>query len=120
VADCLTAEPDDWKTRCYPPDARFNSIIALDLKTGQPKWSFFGAGAEVYRLACGTLPEWWKALAKFYAGDGPGRVCPAAGDFLDWSFATGSPICSRSTPLAELAMWSASARKAASTGCSMQ
>jgi polyvinyl alcohol dehydrogenase (cytochrome) len=31
VADCLTAEPDDWKTRCYPPDARFNSIIALDL-----------------------------------------------------------------------------------------
>lgn len=91
VVACLTAEPDDWKTGCYPPDARFNSIIALDLKTGQPKWSFFGSGADVYRLACGRLPESWKALAKFYAGDGPTRVCPPAGDFLDWSFATGSP-----------------------------
>jgi polyvinyl alcohol dehydrogenase (cytochrome) len=91
VVACLTAAPDDWKTGCYPPDARFNSIIALDLKTGQPKWSFFGSGADVYRLACGTLPEPWNALGKFYAGDGPGRVCPPASDFLDWSFATGSP-----------------------------
>jgi polyvinyl alcohol dehydrogenase (cytochrome) len=66
-------------------------LLRFDLKTGQPKWSFFGSGAEVYRLACGTLPESWKALGKFYAGDGSGRVCPPAGDFLDWSFATGSP-----------------------------
>jgi polyvinyl alcohol dehydrogenase (cytochrome) len=91
VVACLTAATDDWKTGCYPPDARFNSIIALDVKTGQPRWSFFGAGADVYRLACGTLPESWNARAQFYAGAGPGRVCPPAGDFLDWSFATGSP-----------------------------
>ena len=37
------------------------------------------------------MPELWKALASFYAGAGAGRFCPPAGDFLDWSFATGSP-----------------------------
>ncbi len=91
VVDCLTVEPDDWNPACWPRDARFNSLIALDLGTGQPKWSFFGSGAEVYRLACGRMPESWKAFARFYTGAGAARVCPPAGDFLDWSFATGSP-----------------------------
>jgi polyvinyl alcohol dehydrogenase (cytochrome) len=91
VVDCLTVEPDDWNPACWPRDARFNSLIALDLGTGQPKWSFFGSGAQVYRLACGRLPRSWQALARFYAGGGAARVCPPAGDFLDWSFATGSP-----------------------------
>jgi polyvinyl alcohol dehydrogenase (cytochrome) len=91
VVDCLTVEPDDWNPGCWPREARFNSLIALDLETGQPKWSFFGSGAEVYRLACGRLAEAWNALARFYSGGGAARVCPPAGDFLDWSFATGSP-----------------------------
>jgi polyvinyl alcohol dehydrogenase (cytochrome) len=87
----LAAAPDDWNPGCYPPGARFNSLIALDLRTGQPKWSFLGSGAEVYRFACGTLPQPWNALAKDYTGSGPARWCPPAGDFLNWSFATGSP-----------------------------
>ena len=91
VVACLTVEPDDWNPACWPREARFNSLIALDLGTGRPRWSFLGAGAEVYRLACGRSPEAWKAFARFYAGDGAGRFCPPAGDFLDWSFATGSP-----------------------------
>ncbi|MFL5251983.1 MAG: PQQ-binding-like beta-propeller repeat protein [Rhodopila sp.] len=91
VIACLAAAADDWKSGCYPPEARFNSIVALDLRTGQPKWSFLGSGAEVYRFACGTWPQPWNALAKDYAGAGPARNCPPAGDFLDWSFATGSP-----------------------------
>jgi len=91
VVACLAAAPDDWKPGCYPPEARFNSIVALDLETGQPKWSFFGSGAGVYRFACGILPQAWNALAKDYTGAGPARYCPPPGDFLDWSFATGSP-----------------------------
>jgi polyvinyl alcohol dehydrogenase (cytochrome) len=97
VVACLMSAADDWKAGCYPPDARFNSVIALDLATGQPKWSFFGSGADVYRFACGTLPQPWNALAKDYTGAGPARYCPPAGDFLDWSFATGSPHLFRTT-----------------------
>jgi len=67
----------DCTVECPRHGSRF------DLKTGQPKWSFFGSGADVYRLACGRLPESGKALATFYAGDGPTRVCPPAGDFLE-------------------------------------
>jgi polyvinyl alcohol dehydrogenase (cytochrome) len=91
VTDCLTAEPNDWKAACYPSDARFSSVIALDLETGRPKWSTFGAGPDVYQSVCGTLPVSWKPFATDYAGGGPGRVCPPASDFLSWSFATGSP-----------------------------
>jgi polyvinyl alcohol dehydrogenase (cytochrome) len=91
VVACLIAARDDWKKGCYPPDARFNSLIALNLKTGQPRWSFFGAGADVYRLACGRWPEPWTVFFKLYAGNGPVRYCPPVGDFMDWSFATGSP-----------------------------
>ncbi|WP_158258553.1 outer membrane protein assembly factor BamB family protein [Rhodopila globiformis] len=97
VVACLAGAADDWKPGCYPPDARFNSLVALDLATGQPKWSFRGSGADVYRFACGTLPQPWDALAKDYTGAGPARYCPPAGDFLDWSFATGSPQLFRAT-----------------------
>jgi polyvinyl alcohol dehydrogenase (cytochrome) len=43
------------------------------------------------------LPQAWNALAKDYTGAGPARYCPPAGDFLDWSFATGSPQLFRIT-----------------------
>src|SRR5690606_4564361 len=73
-------------------DALFNSVIALDLATGEKRWSFFGSGADVYRMACGGIPSPSNALARNYVGDKPGpRLCPPPGDLLDWSFATGSP-----------------------------
>ena len=89
VTACLTASPDDWNAACYPPDARFNSLIAVDLNTGQVRWSFMGAGADVWQMACGTLARSWMPMTQL---KGPGvKACPPAGDFLDWSFGTGAP-----------------------------
>ncbi len=88
VTACLIAARNDWDASCYPPEARFNSVMALDLATGAPRWTFFGAGAEVWKLACGPLPESWSNVA---VGGMPVRICPPPGDFVNWAFAAGAP-----------------------------
>ena len=36
-----------------------NSVIAFDLRTGEPRWSFRGAGPDARRLGCGAAPAAW-------------------------------------------------------------
>jgi polyvinyl alcohol dehydrogenase (cytochrome) len=59
VTACLAADADGWDEACFPPGAYFNSVIALDLRTGQPRWSFRGAGPEARQLGCGSQPPDW-------------------------------------------------------------
>jgi len=74
VTACLSAQPDGWSETCFPRGAYFNSVVAFDLRTGAPRWSFRGAGPEARRLACGNLPPdvTW---------------CPPADNFSTWDFA---------------------------------
>jgi polyvinyl alcohol dehydrogenase (cytochrome) len=59
VTACLAAAPGGWDEACFPPDAYFNSVIAFDMHTGAPRWSFRGAGPEARRLGCGPTPPTW-------------------------------------------------------------
>ena len=73
VTACLAAAPGGWDESCFPSDAYFNSVIAFDLRTGAPQWSFRGAGPEARRLGCGDEPPAW---------------CPAwENNFNVWDFA---------------------------------
>ena len=59
VTDCLAADPDGWDEDCFPENAYFNSVIGFDLHTGEPRWSFRGAGPDARRLGCGSpAPSW--------------------------------------------------------------
>jgi polyvinyl alcohol dehydrogenase (cytochrome) len=92
VTACLRAAPDDWNPDCYPADARFNSITALDIATGKPHWTFFGAGTQVWEMACGELPRATYPFPLQGIGHASAvRICPPPGDFLNWAFAAGSP-----------------------------
>jgi polyvinyl alcohol dehydrogenase (cytochrome) len=77
VTNCLAAA-GGWNEACFPRDARFNSIVAFDLRTGRPRWSFRGAGADARELVCGKLPAsvTW---------------CPPADLFHVWDFAGAGP-----------------------------
>ena len=59
VNTCLAAAPNGWSESCFPKDAYFNSVIAFDLRTGKPRWSFRGAGPDARRLGCGENPPSW-------------------------------------------------------------
>lgn len=73
VEACLAAAPDGWSEDCFPRGAYFNSVVAFDLRTGKPRWSFRGAGPEARRLGCGPNPPSW---------------CPAwENNFSVWDFA---------------------------------
>jgi polyvinyl alcohol dehydrogenase (cytochrome) len=62
VTACLAADPDGWDEACFPEDAFFNSVVAFDLRTGAPRWSFRGAGPEARVLGCGDpAPAWCPA-----------------------------------------------------------
>jgi polyvinyl alcohol dehydrogenase (cytochrome) len=72
VTACLAAAPNQWNEACFPPDAFFNSVIAFDLRSGEPRWSFRGAGPDARQRACGDNPPSW---------------CPAWENFSVWDFA---------------------------------
>jgi len=59
VTACLADKPGGWSESCYPAGAYFNSVIAFDLRTGRPRWSFRGAGPRARRLGCGPRPPAW-------------------------------------------------------------
>jgi len=59
VTACLAAAPGGWDEACFPAGAYFNSVVALDLRTGAPRWSFRGAGPDARRLGCGDTPPAW-------------------------------------------------------------
>jgi polyvinyl alcohol dehydrogenase (cytochrome) len=74
VNECLAAAPGGWSEGCFPADAYFNSLVAFDLGTGEPRWGFRVAGPEARALACGSLPDdvTW---------------CPPADNFSIWDLA---------------------------------
>jgi polyvinyl alcohol dehydrogenase (cytochrome) len=59
VTACLAAAPGGWSESCFPANAYFNSVIAFDLRTGTPRWSFRGAGPQARLLGCGPTPPAW-------------------------------------------------------------
>jgi len=59
VTAWLAAAPDGWSEACFPENAYFNSVVAFDLRTGTPEWSFRGAGPDARRLGCGDDPPAW-------------------------------------------------------------
>ena len=76
VTACLAADNDHngdgWDEACFPAGAYFNSVIAFDLRTGAPRWSFRGAGPDARLLGCGQTPPAW---------------CPPWQNFSIWDFA---------------------------------
>lgn len=75
VTACLAADPDGWNEACFPAGAYFNSVIAFDLHTGAPRWSFRGAGPDARALGCGEpapswCPDWHNFSIWDYAGSG--------------------------------------------------
>jgi polyvinyl alcohol dehydrogenase (cytochrome) len=47
---------DHWSESCFPPGDYFSSVVALDLHTGDVRWSYRVAGTEAWQAACGGLP----------------------------------------------------------------
>jgi polyvinyl alcohol dehydrogenase (cytochrome) len=87
VTDCLIKARGDWDASCYPADYRQNSLIAMDLQTGEVKWSFLGSGLDAWEYACGSWPDYW---SKEQRGSTEGaRNCPLPGDMWNWAFAGG-------------------------------
>ena len=86
VTACLAAALNDWDPRCYPEDALANALIAADVDTGAPKWTFLATGADAYEIACGEIPSitWQRPVEH-------NRLCPPLGDWVNWGFAVGSP-----------------------------
>jgi polyvinyl alcohol dehydrogenase (cytochrome) len=83
VAACLAAAPGGWGESCYPSGVYSNSVIAFDLRTGQPRWSFRGAGNDSWQIACGSQPPdvtWCPAAANYLP------TTPAI-QFSIWDFA---------------------------------
>ena len=74
VTACLAATPGGWSEACFPSGAYFNAVVAFDLRTGQPRWAFRGAGADAWQQACGPLPS---SVTR----------CPPATLFSVWDFA---------------------------------
>ncbi|NMA97653.1 MAG: PQQ-binding-like beta-propeller repeat protein [Phyllobacteriaceae bacterium] len=89
----LQAAPNNWDRTAFPDDFRASSVIAVDLHTGAVKWSFFGSGLDVWEMVCGEYPG---AGFPFPVHDigrpaGAERIVPPPSDYLNWSFAAGSP-----------------------------
>lgn len=82
-----------WDRRLLPEDFRPSSLIAVDMATGAVKWSFFGAGVDVWERICGEHPGVGFPFPMHEMGRPAGaeRIVPPAADFLNWSFAAGSP-----------------------------
>ncbi len=47
---------EHWSEGCFPADDHFSSVVALDLHTGEIRWSYRVAGTDAWRVACGGLP----------------------------------------------------------------
>jgi polyvinyl alcohol dehydrogenase (cytochrome) len=66
VTACLEAAPGGWSEACIPEDAHVNSVVAFDLRTGDIRWAFRGAGLDAWQLACESQPAsitWCPAAA---------------------------------------------------------
>jgi polyvinyl alcohol dehydrogenase (cytochrome) len=56
---CLAAAPGGWSEACFPAGTYHNSLVAFDLNSGAPRWSYRGAGPDARTFGCGTQPAAW-------------------------------------------------------------
>jgi len=56
VDACNAAAPGGFSESCEQPGAFWKSIVAFDVKTGEPRWSYRVFGHEPWRRACGSQP----------------------------------------------------------------
>jgi polyvinyl alcohol dehydrogenase (cytochrome) len=55
VAACHAAN-GGFSEACDQPGAYYKSVVAFDLRTGEPRWSYRVWGADHWQRACGSLP----------------------------------------------------------------
>jgi polyvinyl alcohol dehydrogenase (cytochrome) len=56
VKACNAAAPGGFSESCEQPGSYFSSIIAFDMKTGAPVWSYRVIGEAPWQRACGSQP----------------------------------------------------------------
>jgi polyvinyl alcohol dehydrogenase (cytochrome) len=56
VDACNAAAPGGFSESCEQPGAFWKSIVAFDVKTGEPRWSYRVFGHEPWQRACGSQP----------------------------------------------------------------
>jgi polyvinyl alcohol dehydrogenase (cytochrome) len=56
VDACNAAAPGGFSESCEQPGAYWKSIVAFDLETGEPRWSYRVFGHEPWQRACGSQP----------------------------------------------------------------
>jgi polyvinyl alcohol dehydrogenase (cytochrome) len=56
VTACNAAAPNGFSESCIPPGAYFKSLVAFDLRTGQPRWSYRVQGHDPWVRACAAQP----------------------------------------------------------------
>jgi len=56
VASCNAAAPNQFSESCEQPGSYLESIVAFDLRTGAPVWSYRIEGHDPWQRACGSLP----------------------------------------------------------------
>ena len=59
VDACNAAAPGGFSEACEQPGAFWKSIVAFDLQTGAPVWSYRVFGHEPVARACGPAPKPW-------------------------------------------------------------
>jgi polyvinyl alcohol dehydrogenase (cytochrome) len=56
VKACNAAAPNGFSESCEQPGSYLSSIVAFNLKTGVPVWSYRVLGHEAWQRACGSQP----------------------------------------------------------------
>ncbi len=56
VKACNAAAPNGFSESCEQPGSYLESIVAFDLRTGQPRWSYRVWGHDAWQRACGSQP----------------------------------------------------------------
>jgi polyvinyl alcohol dehydrogenase (cytochrome) len=57
VKACNAAAPGGFSEACEQPGSYLSSIVAFDMKTGTPKWSYRVVGENPWKKACGSQPS---------------------------------------------------------------
>ena len=56
VKTCNAAAPGGFSESCEQPGSYFSSVVAFNMKTGTPVWSYRVIGEEPWKRACGSQP----------------------------------------------------------------
>jgi polyvinyl alcohol dehydrogenase (cytochrome) len=78
VQACVETSSMAARPACFPPEDHFDSALALDLSTGNIKWSTRLQGVDVWTVACGSVQN------------GSSSACPLPGS-PDYDFSGSSP-----------------------------